>query len=76
VTPQAELTNSASAAVAQAAFRRAVAELATPARGGPRLYVWMRVDTIDNARAHARAGFVAKSPRRLTAEQRREALET
>jgi peptidyl-prolyl cis-trans isomerase D len=70
---QAELSTSASAAVAQAAFAAQSAALATPARGGLGWYV-MRVDTIDKRPARTLEQVRGEIAEALTAEQRRDAL--
>lgn len=71
---QAELTTSASAAVAQAAFAAQEGALATPARGGLGWYV-LRVDEIDRQAARTLEQVRGEIAETLAAEQRREALD-
>jgi peptidyl-prolyl cis-trans isomerase D len=71
---QAELTTSASTAVAQAAFATASGAIATPARGGLGWYV-LRVDAIDKRPARTLEQVRGEIVEALTAEQRRAALD-
>lgn len=71
---QAELTTSASAAVAQAAFAAQSGAIATPARGGLGWYV-LKVDTIDKRPARPLEQVRDEIAAALTAEQRRAALD-
>lgn len=71
---QAELTNSASAAVAQAAFAAQSGALATPARGGLGWYV-LRVGEIDRRPARTLEQVRGEIAEELAAEQRRAALD-
>jgi len=70
---QAELTTSASAAVAQAAFTAQSGALSTPARGGLGWYV-MRVDAIEKRPARTLDEVRGEIVEALTAEKRRDAL--
>jgi peptidyl-prolyl cis-trans isomerase D len=71
---QSELTTSASAAVAQAAFAAQSGALATPARGGLGWYV-LRVDAIDKRPARTLEQVRGEIAEALAAEQRRDALD-
>jgi peptidyl-prolyl cis-trans isomerase D len=71
---RAELTASASAAVAQAAFAAPSGAIVTPARGGLGWYV-LRVDAIDKRPARTLEQARAEIVEALTAEQRRAALD-
>ena len=70
---RADLSNSASAAVAQAAFAAAQGALAQPARGGLGWYV-LRVDAIDRQPARALEQVHGEISKTLADEQRRTAL--
>lgn len=71
---QTQLSTSASAAVAQAAFAAQQGAIAQPARGGLGWYV-VRVDEIDRQPARALEQVRAEIAATLTAEQRRTALD-
>lgn len=71
---QAELTTSASAAVAQAGFAAQSGAIAAPARGGLGWYV-LRVDEITRVPARALDEVRGEITEALTAEQRRAALD-
>ena len=70
---RADLSNSASAAVAQAAFAAAQGALAQPARGGLGWYV-LRVDAIDRQPARKLEQVRGEISKTLAEEQRRTAL--
>ncbi|BBC73041.1 peptidylprolyl isomerase [Altererythrobacter sp. B11] len=71
---QAELTTSASTAVAQAAFSAAKGAIAAPARGGLGWYV-LRVDAVNKQPARALADVRGEIRDTLAAEQRRQAVD-
>jgi len=70
---QAELTGTASAAVANAGFTAAQGALATPARGGLGWYV-LRVDAIERQPARTLAQVRSEIAAKLAEEQRRTAF--
>jgi len=71
---RAELSNSASAAVAQAAFAAAQGALAQPARGGLGWYV-LRVDAIERQPARSLDQVRGEIAKALAEEQRRKAMD-